>query len=362
MVVFRLGLCMKTGNYTDYVTPPQYSDTLLDKVGIWQVLTLSFLAGAVEAFDQPARRALFPHLVDRSVLMSAVALNSSLWPGTRIMAPAAAGFIIAYANTATAFYVAAAGFLVMVAVAYGLKLPKVTRTSRGSPYQDMVEGLDFMRQNSIFGFLMAMTFFSSFFGNSSIMMMPIFAVQVLSVGANGQGLLMGIGAVGALATTVFFASRSTMSSKGMLIIVFGAMSGLSVAAFAMTAQWFHNFTLAMVLMVVVGVFNTGFTTLTQSSLQMMVPDEMRGRVMGFYGMTYNIRPLGGMQTGALASISFIGVPIAVAIGGLAVAAFAIGPGMANRTLRNLDALLTQSPEETSPSEQIHPASPPADND
>ena len=339
--------------------------TLLDMVTLWQVLTLSFLAGAVEAFDQPARRALFPHLVDRSVLISAVALNSSIWPGTRIAAPALAGFIIGFSqdqNPAAAFYVAASGFLVMVAVAYGLKLPKVTRTGRSSPYQDIVEGLGFMRNNSIFGFLMAMTFFSSFFGNSYIMMMPIIAVDVLGVGANGQGLLMGVGAVGSLAVTVFFASRSNLSNKGMLIIISGAMSGLSVAAFVMTAQWFHNFILAMVLIVVVGVFNTGFTTLTQSSLQMMVPDGMRGRVMGFYGMTYNIRPLGGMLTGGLASISFIGVPIAIAMGGAAVAAFALGPGMANRTLRNLDALLSQPQVETSTAAQGRPGSPTAADD
>ncbi|MCH7714486.1 MAG: MFS transporter, partial [Chloroflexi bacterium] len=334
-------------------------------VGLWQIWVIALLAGGVEAFDQPARRALFPHLVDRSALMSAVALNSSIWPGTRIAAPAVAGFIIGFSqdqNPATAFYVAAAGFLVMVAVAYGLKLPRVTRANRGSPYQDLVEGLDFMRKNSIFGFLMAMTFFSSFFGNSYIMMMPIIAVKFLGVGASGQGLLMGVGAVGSLAVTVFFASRSKLSNKGMLIIVSGAMSGLSVAAFALTAQFFPNFILAMVLIVVVGVFNTGFTTLTQTSLQMMVPDQMRGRVMGFYGMTYNIRPLGGMLTGAMASVSFIGVPIAIAIGGVAVAAFAFGPGMANRTLRNLDALLSPRPEEARPATQGQPSSPTAAND
>ena len=83
--------------------------------------------------------------------------------------------------------------------------------------------------------------------------------------------------------------------------------------------------------------------------------------MGFYGMTYNIRPLGGMLTGALASISFIGgVPVAIAIGGIAVAAFALGPGMANRTLRNLDALLSQRLEETSPTPQGQPVARPVD--
>ncbi len=173
---------------------------------------------------------------------------------------------------------------------------------------------------------------------------------------------MGVGAVGSLVVAVFLASRSKMSNKGIMIIVSGAMSGLSVAAFAMTAQWFHSLPLAMVLIVVVGVFNTGFTTLTQSSLQMMVPDDMRGRVMGFYGMTYNIRPLGGMLTGAAGAVSFIGVPIAIAVGGLAVAAFAMGPGMANRTLRNLDSLFRQPQEEADAAVVGQPESSPVAND
>jgi MFS family permease len=79
----------------------------------------------------------------------------------------------------------------------------------------------------------------------------------------------------------------------------------------------------------------------QSSLQMMVPDRMRGRVMGFYGMTWSIMPLGGLQAGALASIGFIGAPFAVVIGGVAVAAFAIGPALLNRKVRNLGRELDQ---------------------
>ena len=93
------------------------------------------------------------------------------------------------------------------------------------------------------------------------------------------------------------------------------MSGVSLAAFALTSEYVGSFALAMVLMVVLGVFTTGFTTGTQSSLQMMVPDEFRGRVMGFYGMTYNLRPLGGVQASALASIGILGAPFALAIGG-----------------------------------------------
>ena len=169
--------------------------TLLDLVRVWHILIIAFLAGAVEAFDQPARRTLFPHLIDRKVMMSAVALNSAIWPGTRILAPAIAGLIIAWASTAAAFYVAALGFFVMAAVTYGLRVPRVNRTAGGGAVHDLLEGLRFIRQNTIFSFLITLTFFSSFFGMSYIPLMPVFAVDILEVGAKGQGWLLGVGGV-----------------------------------------------------------------------------------------------------------------------------------------------------------------------
>ena len=128
----------------------------------------------------------------------------------------------------------------------------------------------------------------------------------------------------------------------LLIIGGGIMSGVTVAAFGVTSLYPGYFWLAMVIMFAVGVFNTMFTTSSQTTLQMMVPDQIRGRVMGFYGMTYNIRPLGGMQAGALASIGALGAPFAVAIGGIAVIIFAVGAAIFNRNVRNLDTLLSKS--------------------
>ena len=316
--------------------------TLLDLVNVWHLLTISFLAGAVEAFDQPARRSLFPHLIDRRVMASAVALNSALWPFNRIRAPAIAGFIIAFAGTASAFYVAGTGFLVMVAVTYRLRIPRITRTASGGAAHDLLEGLRYIGSNSIFTFLIAMTFFTSFFGGAYITLMPMFALQILEVGAKGQGLLMGMGGVGSLITSVWLASRGGERPMRLLIIGGGIMSGVTVAAFGVTAEFIGYFWLAMVLMFAIGVFNTMFTTSSQTALQLMVPDEIRGRVMGFYGMTYNIRPLGGMQAGALANIGFLGAHFAVAIGGIAVVIFALGSAMFNRNVRNLDTLLSES--------------------
>jgi MFS family permease len=311
--------------------------TLFDAVQVWHVLVIAFFAGAVEAFDQPARQALYPHLIDRSVMLSAVALNSVIWQGTRIIAPAAAGFIIAWAGTTVAFYMAGLGFLTMATVMYGLRVPRITRRAGGSAAHDILEGLTFIRQNSIFSFLIAMTFFNSFFGMAYITLMPVLAVDILQVGAKGQGLLMGVGGVGSLLTTLWLSSRSSVGPKGWLIIGGGVMSGLSVATLGLTSAFVGSFTLALVMMFVIGVCNITYTTSIQSSLQLLVPDGMRGRVMGFYGMTYNIMPLGGMLVGALANL--ITAPLAIAVGGLAVATFAIGPAMMNREVRNLGTRL-----------------------
>src|SRR6266581_4411745 len=313
--------------------------TLLDAVQVWHIVVIAFCAGAVESFDQPARQSLYPHLIDRQIMGSAVALNSCIWQGTRIIIPAVAGCIIAWAGTAAAFYLGGLGFLTMATMIYSLRVPPTTRRARGSAAHDIREGLTFIRRNSIFSFLIAMTFFNSFFGMAYITLMPVLAVAILHVGAKGQGLLMGMGGAGALLTTLWLSSRSDVGSKGWLIIGGGVMSGLAVAAFGLTSAFVGSFALALAIMFVMGICNTTYNTSIQSSLQMLVPDHMRGRVMGFYGMTHNITPVGGMMASTLADLNT--VPFAIAVGGLAVAAFAIGPAMTNGEVRNLGTLLRQ---------------------
>lgn len=313
--------------------------TLLHVVQVWHIVVIAFCAGAVDSFDQPARQSLYPHLIDRKVMSSAVALNSSLWQGTRIIMPAVAGCIIAWTSTAVAFYLAGLGFVVMATVLYRLQVPPVTRQAGGSAAHKMREGLTFIRQHAIFSFLIAMTFFNSFFGLAYITLMPVLAVDVLHVGARGQGLLMGMGGAGALLTTLWLSSRSQVGSKGWLIIGGGAMSGLSIAALGLTSAFIGSFELALAIMFIIGICNTTYAISIQSTLQMLVPDHMRGRVMGFYGMTYNLMPVGGMLASTMASL--ITAPFAIAVGGLAVAAFAIGPAMMNGAVRNLGTLLGQ---------------------
>lgn len=307
----------------------------------WHILAIAFLAGAVEAFDTPARQALYPHLIDRRVMSSAVAMNSVIWQSTRIVAPALAGVIIDLINTATSFYLAGLGFLTMATVMHLLQVPPIPASARGNPVSDLLEGLNYVRKNSIFSFLIGMTFVNSFFGMAYVFLMPVFAVDILEVGAKGQGLLLGIGGVGSLLVTLWLGSRSRLRHQGLLIIGGAVMFGLTLAAFAVTAQYIGFFSMAMTLMFFMGVFNSVYSISIQSCLQLMVPDGMRGRVMGFYGMTWSIMPLGGTQAGALAN--FIGAPLTIMIGGLVVAAFAIGPALLNGNVRRLGARLNQVP-------------------
>lgn len=312
---------------------------LLDVIHIYYLLLIAFLTGAVNAFDQPARQALYPHLIERSAIMSAVSLNAAIWQGTRIIAPAIAGFIIAQLGTSTSFFLAGAGFMVMAVVIAGLKIPHIQRGGSGNAARDMLDGLKFIAGNSVFSFLIGMTFFNSFFGMAYIFMMPVFAVDILKVGADGQGLLMGIGGVGALATTMLLGSVGNFRQKGLMLIGGAVAFGAGLALFALMTQVYPSFILVMGIMFFVGIFNSIYMISIMSSLQMMVPDRMRGRVMGFYGMTWSIMPLGGMQAGWIAE--YLGAPIAVIIGGFAVIGFAIGPAMFNSQVRNIGAILHQ---------------------
>ena len=315
--------------------------TITDVVEVWHILVIAFLTGAVEAFDNPARQALYPHLIDRSVMTSAVALNSSIWQGTRITAPAVAGFLIDLVNTGTALFVSSVGFFIMTGVMLFLRIPPIPQGAPANPARALWEGMTFIGKNGVFAFLIGMTFFNSFFGMAYVLLMPVFAVDVLEVGARGQGFLLGIGGVGSLLTTIWLGAKGGFQRRGLAIVGGAIAFGLGVIAFGVTSHYLGWYGLALALMVLVGCSNSIYMISIQSSLQMLVPDNVRGRVMGFYSMTWSIMPLGGLQAGALASVSWIGAPFAVAIGGAAVVLFALATGTFNGRIRELGGVARQ---------------------
>jgi MFS family permease len=313
---------------------------------VWHVLVIAFVSGGVSAFNSPAQMSLYPHLVKRDALMSAVALNSTVWQGTRIVAPAVAGVLIWLLGTSSPFFLAALGGLAFALVLKRIDVQIEQESRESRALGDLLEGIRFIKNNSVFGFLIGMTFFNSFFGMAYITMMPVFADDILEVGSSGQGILMSVGGIGALATTIYLGSRGVMRKRGLILIGGAVMTGLSIAAFALTSEWFGSMPLALVLLFIFGISTSSYMISIQSSLQMLVPNRLRGRVMGFYGMTWSIMPLGGMYAGVVAGL--VGVPWAIAIGGLLVSGFAIGPALLNRNVRGIGILLSEQTPATSP--------------
>ena len=297
-------------------------------------------------FNDTATTEIYTLSLHDALPIYAVSLNSAIWTGTRIIAPALAGLIITVVGEGFSFLLSAIGFFILAMVVVRLKVPdgvKPERLQRKSR-SDLLEGIKFILGNSIFTFLIAITFFNSFFGMSVIPMMPVFAVDILKVGADGQGVMMGVGGVGAFAMTLVLGRLGNLRYRGMMIVVGSAVFGLALALLAISSKQLGNYPLAVFFMFVMGAFSSVYMISIMSSLQLMVPDHMRGRVMGFYGMTWSIMPLGAMYTGALAKVfadGGEGVPIAVAIGGILLSVFAIGPVLMSKKIRNLDAIIEQ---------------------
>jgi MFS family permease len=163
--------------------------------------------------------------------------------------------------------------------------------------------------------------------------MPVFAVDILDVGSTGQGYLLSASGIGSLSATLWFTTRSTIRNRGRLIVVGAILAGFALVAFSLTAGYVGSMVLGLSLMLAVGAFTSIYILVTVTSLQTAVSEDLRGRVMGFFSMTWSMMPLGGMFVGGVAAL--VGTPWAVAIGGLAVTGFAVTAAVFNPALRRL---------------------------
>ncbi len=308
--------------------------TLTGLVEPWHIITSAFLIGSVQAFDTPTRQSLFPHLIDREDMLNAVALNSMVWQGTRVIGPAIGGVIIGTRlGVAPGFFAPFLGFLVMAVMIATLRLPPIQRAEGASFFHDMAQGINFVRTNTIFAFLISMTFFNSIFGMSYIFILPVFAKDIFNVGEIGLGVLHAASGAGALLGTLITASLGNFQRKGWLILGGAVLFGTFLILFAVTGSLFKFFPLSLVFIFCAGVSTSIYMITIMSTLQLMVPNELRGRVMGIYGMTWSLLPVGAMQSGAVAE--YTSAPLAVAIGGAAVIFFAIVMGLSIRQVRTL---------------------------
>jgi MFS family permease len=300
-------------------------------IEVWHLIVAAFLTGAIGAFDQPARIAFAPQLVPKEELVNAVAMQNMIWQGTRIIGPAIGGILISLVGIQACFFVTSVAVGGMVVLIASIRRPHVRREQQPGKHMghDLLEGLAFIRSNGVVAAIIGMTFVNSLFGLSHEVLFPVFARDIFDVGSEAYGLLFGVSGAGAFLGSIAVASLSHYAWKGKLLLPGAIAFGLSLVAFSLSPF----FLVALAIQFVAGFVNSFYMTTGSASVQLIVPNELRGRVMGVYSLTWSMLPLGGMVMGSLAAAT--SAPSAVAVGGFIVAGMAIAAGMAVPQLRNI---------------------------
>lgn len=302
-----------------------------DLVRVWHVVAVAFISGCTQAFNNPARQSIFPRLVERKDLMNAVSLNSIVWQSMRIVAPGTGGLVLATLGIAATFVMVSVGFLLLGLTVIGLPAQPQMRERTATPLSDLKEGVRFIAANFLFTFLILMSFFNSFFGFSTQQLMPVFTKEVLHVSEFWLGMLLSASGIGAILGIGALGYAGDVERKGLLIIGGATAFGAFIVLFALSTFY----PLSLILMFFMGGAGTIYMITVQTTLQLRVPDELRGRVMGIYGITHNVGPLGALQAGYIADA--VSPPAALIVGGTAIIVFALGIAYSNRSVRTLQS-------------------------
>ena len=288
---------------------------------VWQLVACALWLGVVSAFDIPLRQSLYVHLVDDRVDMpNAIALNSFLVNGARVVGPALAGLLLASAGEAVCFALNALSFVAVIVAVAGLRWPHraVPEPAITGFWTSWKEGARYALGFAPVRSLLVLVAVVAWTITPYSSLMPIYAGRIFGGGAHTLGFLLSAAGIGALATTTYLANRHTIRGLGRVIAVAAAVSGLALAAFAYVTA----FPLALAILAFVG----GGVILAAASantiIQTIVDDRLRGRVAGFYTMAFlGTAPIGNFAAGVLANA--IGVQATFAMNGLlcVIAAF-----------------------------------------
>lgn len=274
--------------------------------------TVSFISG----FDWPTRQAIFPTLIDKRDMMSAVALNSVIWQGCRMIMPAIGGLLIALTDTSIVFALCGLGFITMFVVVATLPIHGQPAATSGSALQQIKEGLTFISNSPLFLMLITLSYTAMFFGMAHMPLMPAFA-KLLGASEQGYGFLISATGVGSVLGTLMVGYFQGSSKLGHFILICAALSAGVTASFALITMFVSSstiaFNLAITVLVIGSLLSSMYMIASMTVMQLEVPDRLRGRVMGIHGITYSLMPLGGLFAGWIASATSTPVAILVAI-------------------------------------------------
>ncbi len=289
-------------------------------IEVWHIVGLSVLMGCFNAFDVPSRHAFVVDLVEKKEdLGNAIALNSLMFNGARIIGPSIAGVLLASAGEGICFLSNAISYLFVIASLLFMKVTPHEKVKRNTHIlKDMQEGF-----NYAFGFapikhLILLLGLVSVMTMPYSVLMPVFAKEILHGGSHTFGFLMGAAGFGALVGGLYLASRKTILRLGRIVPIAAAISGIGLIAFSLS----RYFLLSMLMMVIAGLGMMLHTASSNTILQTILEEDKRGRVMSIYTMAImGTAPFGSLMAGSLAKI--IGSPNTILIGGIACIAGAL---------------------------------------
>ncbi|HVO35902.1 MAG TPA: MFS transporter [Gemmatimonadales bacterium] len=282
-------------------------------IALWQVAVIALCLGTVNAFDTPGRQAFMVELVGKDDLTNAIALNSSAFNAARVVGPSIAGVLISAVGLAWCYFLNAVSYLAVIWGLAEMRLPPFVRPERtGDAMEQFLEGARFVRRDRRVLALVSQMAAGSIFGYPFLVLLPVFARNVLKVGATGLGFMMAATGVGAVAAALGLAAFGPHVRKGALLQWSAPVFGATIVLFAVV-RWFP---LALAILPISGGAMILNNAVTNTLIQAIVPDSLRGRVMGFYAFVFiGMAPFGAFQAGWLAE--HFGAPAAVVIGGTA---------------------------------------------
>jgi MFS family permease len=304
VIALGIGLILSLG----YLNP--------ENAGSWWILLVAaFIQGTVMGLMMPANQSIIPEIIGEELLMNALALNNLGMSLFRIIGPAIAGFLIDRIGFEAVYYtMAGLNLVAMVFVSLIKPAGSTTLSSNGNALADIKDGFRYLSNQRAILFVLVFSLLFILFTMPYMNLMPIFTDDILKVGATGMGVLLAIDGAGAGIAALFLASLPN-KKRGIMFLLTGIVMGLTLAGFAFSRSWY----LSMILVVFIGIAQTGNMTLSSTITQYYVEPQYRGRIMSILMMSFGLTGLGTFFTAVLAD----NIGVQLAVGGLALALFVI---------------------------------------
>ncbi|MGE5376580.1 MAG: MFS transporter [Bacteroidota bacterium] len=293
--------------------------TWTGRVQVWHILVNSFIGALLLAFDNPARQALIPDLVDHRDLLNALSLNAATYTGAALIGPALAGILLEPIGAGTLYFLNSLSFLaVIIPLTLIRGVPTHGGSQQGSLFDSFLAGIRYVGGHRLIMALLGLSAMGAIFGRSYQSLLPVFSRDIWQTGPQGYGYLLAAAGAGALVGAFGLASFKQVPHQGALMLVSGLLFSGSLALFSISP----SFGAGLFFLFVAGVTSTVYATVIATFIQLSVPNEMRGRVMSLYTVTLiGLPSLGALGIGAFAEWlgGVEGAPKAVLLGAIVLA-------------------------------------------